>query len=92
MTQPHKLAKPPLLIPLVYRQLLKPWHEHLVKKEALEHRNRLFATLTSLTLLTTIMATKTLEARFEHLSVKDENDSSGNGSYSLKQKVLIERM
>ncbi|EYE97314.1 aurora family serine/threonine-protein kinase [Aspergillus ruber CBS 135680] len=32
------------------------------------------------------MATKTLEARFEHLSVKDENDSSGNGSYSLKQK------
>ncbi|ODM20502.1 Serine kinase ark1 [Aspergillus cristatus] len=32
------------------------------------------------------MATKTLEARFEHLSVKDENDSSGNGSYHSKQK------
>lgn len=38
------------------------------------------------------MATKTLEARFEHLSVKDENDSSGNGSYHSKQKVFIERM
>lgn len=38
------------------------------------------------------MATKTLEARFEHLSVKDENDSSGNGSYNLKQKVFIERI
>lgn len=32
------------------------------------------------------MATKTLEARFEHLSVKDENESSGNGRSYSKQK------
>jgi len=37
------------------------------------------------------MATKTLEARFEHLSVKDENDSSSNGSYHSKQKVQIKQ-
>ena len=34
------------------------------------------------------MATKALEARFEHLSVKDENDSSRNANYYPKQKVL----
>lgn len=35
------------------------------------------------------MTTKTLEARFEHLSVKDENDSSNKGSYHPKPKVPI---
>lgn len=45
------------------------------------------------------MATKTLEARFEHLSMKDgkdgkngkdENESSSNGSHHTKQKVLLQ--
>lgn len=35
------------------------------------------------------MATKTLEARFEHLSVKDENQSSSNGSYQPKHKGSV---
>jgi hypothetical protein len=34
------------------------------------------------------MATKTLEARFEHLSVNDENEPAQNGSTMLKSKVL----
>jgi hypothetical protein len=33
------------------------------------------------------MATKTLEARFEHLSVTDENEPAQNGSTMLKSKV-----
>lgn len=33
------------------------------------------------------MATKTLEARFEHLSVKDEKETGGDRSYG-KQKVV----
>jgi aurora kinase, other len=33
------------------------------------------------------MATKTLEARFEHLSVQDENEAPNNGSTMLKSKV-----
>jgi hypothetical protein len=33
------------------------------------------------------MATKTLEARFEHLSVSDENDPTPNASTMLKSKV-----
>jgi len=32
------------------------------------------------------MATKTLEARFEHLSVKDEKENGGDRAYG-KQKV-----
>lgn len=34
------------------------------------------------------MATKTLEARFEHLSVNDENEPAQNGSTMLKSKVI----
>jgi len=37
----------------------------------------------------TDMATKTLEARFEHLSVKDENEAAQNGSTMLKSKVFM---
>jgi len=37
------------------------------------------------------MATKTLEARFEHLSVNDENEIS-NGSTMLKSKVRDTKM
>ena len=33
------------------------------------------------------MAAKTLEARFEHLTVTDENDVVGNGAALLKSKV-----
>lgn len=33
------------------------------------------------------MATKTLEARFEHLSVKDENNASHSNGYYGKPKV-----
>jgi len=33
------------------------------------------------------MATKTLEARFEHLNVNDENEAPHNGSTMLKSKV-----
>lgn len=33
------------------------------------------------------MATKTLEARFEHLSVHDENEPATSGSTMLKSKV-----
>ena len=35
------------------------------------------------------MATKTLEARFEHLTVKDENEAGRNGSGYPKHKVLL---
>lgn len=35
------------------------------------------------------MATKTLEARFEHLTVKDENDVPTSGSTMLKSKVRV---
>ncbi len=34
------------------------------------------------------MATKTLEARFEHLSVTDENEPTQNAPTTLKSKVL----
>jgi hypothetical protein len=33
------------------------------------------------------MAAKALEARFEHLSVADENEAPNNGSTMLKSKV-----
>lgn len=33
------------------------------------------------------MAAKTLEARFEHLSVNDENEAPSSGSTMLKSKV-----
>ena len=33
------------------------------------------------------MAAKTLEARFEHLTVTDENDVAANGAGVLKSKV-----
>lgn len=36
------------------------------------------------------MATKTLEARFEHLSVKEEKETTANRGYG-KQKVRYQR-
>jgi hypothetical protein len=36
------------------------------------------------------MATKTLEARFEHLSVNDENDSYAAGKTLGKAKVMLD--
>ena len=42
----------------------------------------------SATFDTVIMAAKTLEARFEHLSVNDENEAP-NGTTMLKSKVFI---